>query len=151
MQYRLLYYTLQRAKRLVINYSGVQDYGRLLLEANGYAISFETSSSDSLVGETIICSSDESGIEQLAISLGEIKNYRISTKRENTRYTYIVKWIRYCDSQHILSQEWDITLVKLLYLQALHSIFLVPQYNSLQNIDCGDNLILKSAPFQITN
>lgn len=120
-------------------------HGRLLLDDNGYSIMFETSD-NSLENMDIVCSSNEQGIEQLVISLSVIKGWRISSGDERPLYKYGIKYIRYCDSLHTLSKEWNPVSVKLTYPQVLHSMFLSSQYPDLRDVNCGKGLVLTAQP-----
>lgn len=151
MQHKLLYNLLQKEERLAVNFNQGEANGELILGDNGYSILFHTPESVNLEGKTIICSSSKNGLEQLAISLGEMTSFSFSTKPGEARYKYIIKYIRYCDSYHVLSQEWDSTLIKLIYPQTLHNVFLGPQYSSLRDMNCGDNIIMNARPIPLTD
>lgn len=151
MQHKLLYSLLQKEGRLVVKFNQGEASGELTLSDNGYSILFCTSESTNLESKIIACSSNKNGLEQLVISLGGMTGFSFSTKPGEARYKYIVKYARYCDSHHILSQEWDLTLVKLIYPQTLHSVFLAPRYSSLRDINCGDDITMNARPISLTD
>ena len=151
MQYKLLYSLLQKERRLVVKFNQGKASGDLILSDNGYSILFYTPEGTSLEGKIIVCSSDKNGLEQLAISLGEMTGFSVSTKPGEARHKYIVTYIKFCDSYHILSQEWNSTLIKLIYPQTLHNVFLGSQYSSLRDMNCGDDITMNARPISLTD